>query len=196
MTSNGGATWKSERLPKGVTRTTSVSCPTASDCWATGAHTIIASTDGGLSWARQAIESGRTTFFGVDCPTNSTCFAVGDTASRSKPPTYSGLVVATSNAGVSWTTQSLPRDVSDLDSVSCATQSYCQAVGTEQPVGIENSGAPTALSTSTGGASWHAEQLPAGLQAISGIACPVATQCWAIGTTPGDIDILSTFAAP
>jgi hypothetical protein len=127
---------------------------------------------------------------GVDCPTNSTCFAVGEKTNGSNPPIHSALVDATSNGGVSWTAQSLPSGVSNLDSLSCATQSYCQAVGTAR------SGAPTALSTSTGGASWHAKQLPADLKTISGIACPVAKECWAAGSTSGDIDILSTITAP
>ena len=147
------------------------------------------STDGGHSWAKQAVESGSTSFSGVDCPTISICLAVGNETSGSNPPLRSALVEATSNGGVRWTAQSLPSGVSNLGSLSCATQSYCQAVGTAR------SGAPTALSTSTGGATWHAEQLPAGLKTISAIACPAANQCWATGTTAGDIDILSTFTA-
>jgi photosystem II stability/assembly factor-like uncharacterized protein len=190
VTSNGGATWNSEPLPKGITQTTSVGCPTAPHCWAVGGNTIIMSTDGGHSWAKQAVESGSTTFEGVDCPTNSACFAVGEKTSSSNPPLRSALVDATSNGGVSWTAQSLPSGISNLASLSCATQSYCQAAGTAR------SGAPAALSTSTGGATWHAQQLPAGLKAISGIACPAAKQCWATGSTSGDIDILSTFTAP
>src|SRR5690349_23089390 len=129
-------------------------------------------------------------FLGVDCPTNSACFAVGNKTSGSNPPVYSALVDATSNGGVSWTAQRLPSGVGNLGGLSCATQSYCQAIGTTR------SGAPTALSTSAGGATWHAQQLPAGLKTISGTACPVAKQCWATGSTPGDIDILSTFPAP
>jgi hypothetical protein len=109
---------------------------------------------------------------------------------RWNPPIRSALVDATSNSGVRWTAQSLPSGVSNLSSLSCATQSYCQAVGTAR------SGAPAALSTSTGGATWQAEQLPAGLKTISGIACPAAKQCWATGSTSGDIDILSTFTPP
>jgi photosystem II stability/assembly factor-like uncharacterized protein len=175
-------------LPTGV-RTTSVDCPTASDCWAVGNNTIVASTDGGVSWTTEAVEPSSTLFSGVACPTTATCYAVGST-SIGNPPVDSGLVEATNDGGVNWTTQILPSGVTRLRSLSCAARAYCQAVG------VDPTGTSIVVSTSTAGATWNPQHLPPYIESVSAAACPIVHGCWAAGGTAGDIDVLSTFSAP
>jgi len=117
-TSDGGRTWTSS--PTSVPATLNlenISCPTASDCWATGEifvepgnlaagteGVILSTSDGGLTWTIDplpTVQGSRLVDVGpVTCPTDGDCLALA-----SKPPTssQSGQRVVLSTAGSSTT---------------------------------------------------------------------------------------------
>src|SRR3954452_14296175 len=76
-----------------------VTCPAAGTCWAVGDKgTIVVTHDGGAEWTTQS--SGTTTNLNsVSCVSTTTCVAVGDKSGT-------GMIVATTNCGTSWSAQS------------------------------------------------------------------------------------------
>lgn len=130
-----------------------------------GLRTAPSSTEAhhGASWRVAAEFTGSAhALNAVTCPTPMTCFAVGESS------LLTGFVLATNNAGVSWTQQNVPGGVGSLNAISCTTQLQCMAVGGH-----------TVLLTDNGGASWTAEPLGAGN--LAGVACPTSTECVVIG---------------
>jgi hypothetical protein len=53
--------------------------------------------------------------------------AVGDDSSESI-----GVIVATTDAGTTWTSQTTPSGVANLNGASCGSTSVCEAVGLNQ----------------------------------------------------------------
>ena len=53
VTNNGGSTWSRSTAPAGVTTLSTVSCPSASVCYAGGDSGIMKSSDGGSIWTIQ-----------------------------------------------------------------------------------------------------------------------------------------------
>ena len=69
VTQNGGSTWSDSTPPSGVTTLSTVSCPSASVCYAGGGSGIMKSTNGGASWVNSRCGlSGRIDFVlhGID----------------------------------------------------------------------------------------------------------------------------------
>src|SRR5271166_823058 len=68
VTADGGATWKSQTLPvglsppAGITRLQAVSCPAGGSCFAVGTSleegVVVATIDGGVKWVRQTLPPG------------------------------------------------------------------------------------------------------------------------------------------
>jgi hypothetical protein len=101
-------------------------------------------------------------------------------------------VVATTDGGTVWTTQSLPTGVTALDGVSCATMSDCFAVGQDvvsTPSGVVDTG--VVVSSTDGGSVWSAGTLPDGVRQLYGVSCPGPTTCWAVGATTTAVAILA-----
>jgi tRNA A-37 threonylcarbamoyl transferase component Bud32 len=68
----------------------------------------------------------------------------------------------------------IPSSDGTVSSVSCATDTFCIAVGTNP------SGDGVVLTSDDGGAAWSADSLPSGTGAVSSISCVTGTtQCWA-----------------
>ncbi len=211
-TTNGGGTWNTQGLPFGIVSLDGVSCPTASDCWATGIDSnglaaIVATTDGGSSWATEAVPTFNgeidSIFLAVSCPTSTDCWAVGLADSIEPPPvgpcgsSYTlAMVVATTDGGRTWNAQTLPSSYSSGDDgevfsgivqlvgVSCPTRSDCWAAG-------DGSGGTGVVATTTdGGSTWNTEALPSsssggvfnGIGSLGGLSCPTSTDCWVGGS--------------
>jgi photosystem II stability/assembly factor-like uncharacterized protein len=182
-TTDGGGTWGTQVLPSGVLLLDGVSCPTPTNCWATGVDSntgfavIVATTDGGSSWATQTVPSFNgeidSILYDVSCPTSTDCWAVGFGDSISPPPvgpsgsSYElALVVATTDGGRTWSAQTLPSSYSSgddgeifsgidyLDGVSCPTSTDCWAAG----FGSDGIGAVAV--TTDGGSTWSNQILP------------------------------------
>ena len=74
VTNDGGSTWSRSSPPVGVSTLSTVSCPSASVCYAGGGSGIMKSPDGGATWSVQ--DSGFPTE-SISCFTIDECTAVG-----------------------------------------------------------------------------------------------------------------------
>jgi photosystem II stability/assembly factor-like uncharacterized protein len=134
-TSDGGAHWVSEKLPRHTTALGSVSCSSPADCVAVGpgagegpaegASSVVVTLDGGTAWSDAAV--GATSARELDQVSciGGTCELV------SAEPPEAG-VWGTSDGGTSWTTnpEQLPPGVL-LSSVSCYAPGRCVGAGTD-----------------------------------------------------------------
>src|SRR6202161_3893088 len=102
-TDNGGAFWNTSPL-----EALSLSCPSATTCFATSGHGAIdESTDGGATWSQ--LSTTLTAQF-VTCPSATVCYGDG----------YDGMV-RTTDGGATWETVASPPPVFPIDSITCAT---------------------------------------------------------------------------
>jgi photosystem II stability/assembly factor-like uncharacterized protein len=162
-TGNGGGTWtvQSSGTSQGIT---SVSCPSATTCFAVGgAGTILGTSNGGGTWTAQS--SGSTDYLlGISCPSTTTCFAVG----------RFGAILGTSNGGGTWTAQFA--SANSLSGISCPSATTCFAVG-----GVF-SGTSTILATSNGGGTWTTQSSGTTYE-LGGVSCPSTSTCFATGSS-------------
>jgi hypothetical protein len=174
-----------------------VSCTTASVCTAVGdgsnwdgPQVTLAERWNGAGWQVQATPNpageAYATLDGVSCTSATACTAVGYYQDSV------GKVAAFAERwnGTSWQVQATPTPAgsttSVLSGVSCTTASACTAVG-----GYTNSaGTRVALAERWNGGSWRVQAtraLPAKSSGFSGVSCPAASACTAVGayTTVG-----------
>lgn len=202
-TQNGGLTWTVSTLPSGVLPG-SIACPSVTSCELVGppggiggSPSAMGTADGGAVWTAQnlgvPVSTNQESVSGVACATTSSCEAVGTLA----PTTggcvrdvncniYMGLVIGTTDAGGTWTAQSLPQPVGTLSSVACASSSSCEAVG----YGTDGD---VVLGTDDGGTNWTQQGttfLPGSI--LAGVACPSSSACQAVGTSANAGLILGT----
>jgi hypothetical protein len=169
----------------------SVSCPTATHCYAAGrfqtatTDTALVETYNGTSFSQVTVTppAGTTAaeLNGISCSASNACTAVGwyDSASPRTPLIFRWN-------GTSWTTQAatLPAGTtsSELNGVSCPTSTSCNAVGFYR----DGSSVEHALAQTWNGTSWSNRTVsdPSGGQApaLSGISCTSATFCEAVGS--------------
>ena len=93
--------------------------------------------------------------------------------------------------------QPAPTGTSDLAAVSCATARRCWAVGVAGPNPAPGTGATVIAATTDGGKSWRAQRVVGdGTPQLSGVSCPTATECMAVGSTgaslPGSGVVITT----
>ncbi len=185
--------WRVATLLTGTTR--SVSCPSATDCYAAGSQGLLVSSDGGSIWTTyppppefQALES-------VDCPTVGSCVVSGYNtytvqvgATRYSYDVGGVDTVAVPPTGPTWTRGSVPVPVGDdaaqpFGAVSCPTTSVCFAYG--------ESGLAAPLiafyATVDGGLHWTAAVPPAAVHGIHGLACTGSTTCLATGNASDEV---------
>ncbi len=74
VTENGGSIWSDSTPPSGVTALSTVSCPSASICYAGGGSGILKSSNGGTSWS---IQDSSFPAQSISCFTIDECTAVG-----------------------------------------------------------------------------------------------------------------------
>jgi len=173
-----------------------VSCAAENDCllvgFATphrGAGQALAERWNGRTWTRVAVAgelSGGGSLAGVDClagTSTGTCWAVGQTVTKK-----SGLIpihpLVERWNGHSFTFVHSPPgntgNYPELEAIACAGATACQAVGSR------GSGEDEALVLTQGwnGSRWSWETSPSplyGFQTLTGVACPSAGDCWAVG---------------
>ena len=170
-----GATWSSPAAVGAATGLTGISCPTTTTCFATDAdnpttNLIYSTTNGGATWAlsfnlANDPQAGVTaSFAAIACPSATTCYAVGG----------SGLIAATSDAGLNWRTDN-SRTSAPLSGVSCPSTSTCYA-------SVYEFNGSTILHTTDFGGTWEAQYGGGTLQfAYTSISCPGTTTCFTIG---------------
>ena len=191
-----GKTWKTSpmKLPKGAIagQLFSVSCASATACVAVGLYlngsdtgVPLAETWNGKGWAPSTLVTPRGStgveLNGVSCAGAKRCVAVGYYFT----PT-GAAALAESWTGGKWTTTRPPVPkgtvVGDLNKVSCASATYCVAVGTSA---TNTSG--FALVDSWNGKAWAkmSAQPPASSKNdadLTGVSCTSAKSCVAVGS--------------
>ena len=200
-----GTAWSLTSLPSTSGYLESVTCPSASDCWAVGS-TLDQSDDplnsfvlhwDGSRWTNAAVPASGQAYDelnSVTCTSVANCWAVG-TASANPitdafdPNLFPNVPGAETYFlhwnGTDWS-GSTPSDPSSptgayLSGVTSATSSVCWAVGTT----VDQNGDPqNALVERWNGSSWSPS--PAGSPGVgaqlSNVSCVSATDCWAAGT--------------
>jgi hypothetical protein len=128
---------------------------------------------------------------GVACPSSIDCFAVG-----SQVPSDKHATLIERWDGSSWQIVSSPNRLGSnaLASISCVSASFCVAVGsTESPIGLGST-----LVEQWNGSVWkivsspNFHSPPNDTSRLSGVSCPTAKQCFAVGETVY-IDSYETF---
>jgi len=194
-----GAAWHfvpPASLSASFVQVTGVACAAEDDCLMVGLVTpnhgvgqALAERWNGRTWSHVTVVgvlAAGSSLSGVDClagVTPVTCWSVGQTA-----PKGSGLVpihpLVERWNGQSFTLVHSPSggrgNYPELKAVTCATPGACQAVGSR------GSGEDEALVLTEGwnGSGWLRESSTSplyGFQTLSGVACPSATDCWAVG---------------
>jgi hypothetical protein len=174
----------------------SVSCWSAGHCLALGEtgnlenDTLLAEQFSGSTWRTVTAPPASSVPGQGDrllaCTSATACVLVGPSS------LVQGGVVATRLQGTTWTAGSLPEPAgtwqSALSSVSCASRTDCTAVGS-----FEHATGRSALAESGRPGSWSVSRpaQPSGVtsSALSGVSCPVAGFCAAVGyTLTGNID--------
>ncbi len=184
VTTDGGATWRTEALPSGIGGLYGVACSTSTACLAVGYSgslfnskaTVIKTTDGGSTWSEVSVPNGLVDAKSISCVNGNDCLAavyVGN------PVVPTAGIIATSNAGATWSSETLPSGTGPLDSVFCATAMLCWAVG--HTAASSSTSAPVVVATSSGGVTWTSESVPSGTGYLTGVSCASSTYCWSVG---------------
>ena len=194
-----GARWRIQPAPvpagaqfsglSGVTCTAVASCIAVGDyVTSSGADVTLAERWNGARWSIQTTRgpggAAAAVLFGVSCTSRSSCMAAG-TAFNS-----SGQARMFSERwnGATWHLRAVPApsgaQSSLLLNVSCAASS-CEAVGEYN----DSSGATVTLGEGWNGSTWHAQPTPhparASGNSLSGVSCPAASDCTAVGVGNG-----------
>ncbi|MHB8264231.1 MAG: WD40/YVTN/BNR-like repeat-containing protein, partial [Acidimicrobiales bacterium] len=208
-TTDGGAKWTVHdqlgALHGGIGQVLNdVSCAGNSDCWAVGGTmglsgqggaTVYATTDGGSSWAPQMLPSNISDLWKVDAVSSADIWAVGWVCPQGLANNFycaSGTapvaaIVSTIDGGATWTEQSVPSGLgaSYLDGVSFGSASDGVAAGFIcQPTSCASGStySPVILSSTDGGATWGAVQVPGHPSVINDVSCAAgSSDCWAVG---------------
>ena len=163
----------------------SITCPSATLCFAVGTkqgagghYSTFAHFWNGTSWATQSTPtvSGRETgLSSISCPSLTLCVAVGGATDANTGQTK---VLAMRWNGTSWASIAIPATTSTSDklfSVSCASATFCAAVGYSDAGMIRGF---------YNGSQWTITTIPDGalpLKRVYGVSCTSATFCVAVG---------------
>jgi hypothetical protein len=184
-----GSTWRvlSTPSPCGPPQSgglTSVSCRSASSCEAVGSYLpdhgtqlTLAESWNGHKWAQQDTSSpgDQASLNSVSCGPAASCMAVG-----------SGFPVAAQRQAAiaepwtrhAWTLLAPVRTAppASLGGVACLRAAWCMSVGS-----LTRSGALYPQAQTWNGAIWQAVTPPRAPGTLSGLSCPAATRCLAVG---------------
>ena len=166
-------------------------------CDAIGYYADLVATDNsGRTWLDHAdsLPAGVEEFSAITCASVSSCLITGanpDCQSVANPhlPCLPQIypVLFTEDAGRTWSEARLPSDLS-LTGVSCPSTASCDAVAFD---GTQDSGEPgSIITTADGGGLWSSTTVPSGTGAMSAVACPSVTVCYAVGQGTGDVGAL------
>jgi hypothetical protein len=170
---------------------TSVSCVTASDCWAVGYYTNTSDVDAtlaehwnGTKWTLKAMPdpsgSGDSILSGIACTGRTNCWAIGYHTNSSD----SSQTLAEHWNGTKWKVKPTPNPsrstLSVLNGVACVGSRNCTAIGYY----ARRSDIFT-LAEQWNGTKWKVKRTPnpsgPTLSELNSIACPRVSDCWAIG---------------
>lgn len=210
ITNSAGRKWTPLSLPKDQETLTLVACTTRHDCIAAGDReavsgdpssgyltSIIATADSGSTWTQRPLPAGTSRVIGIPyfaammCASRTLCVIVGDATPGDGAP--SGLIIASTDGGKTWTYDVLPQGTQILNAVSCVSTSHCVVVGG----GYSARGGLSRLilTTTDDGETWVSRPVPTAAAGLEGVSCPTATSCVATGFGPsGTIQDADTVA--
>jgi hypothetical protein len=112
----------------------------------------------------------------VACADTRHCWAVGVPGPNATMPAGdSTVIVATTNGGATWSTQSVVGGYTpELSGIACPTKTDCLAVGTN---GLSNG---VVIVTHDAGAHWASATLPTGAIAVQSVLCDGLAECTAL----------------
>jgi hypothetical protein len=172
-----GGTWQVEPTPATTPVNLSfVSCPVARFCMAAGYHVVYAWH--GKSWSALPTPANLDYMVQVACPTRTACIGVGTALDANSEP----QTAAWSWNGTKWTDllTLIPKSAvtSNLDAITCARTSSCEAVGS---YGTGSNTYP--LAEYWNGKQWRRQSThgaPAGAE-LGGVSCEAPGVCEAVG---------------
>jgi hypothetical protein len=165
---------------------TQVSCTWSRFCEAVGSYfdedngqtTPLAAEWNGTSWTAQPTPSLTTTagFTAVSCTSPKSCEAWGG-GNAGNP----GPEVAEYWNGTSWQLQTVPSDAAAVDSVSCTSATFCEAVAT-------GTASTPSVAYNWNGSQWSAQTLPSsvGSAGLNGVSCTSPRFCETVGVANVD----------
>lgn len=152
----------------------SITCPSATSCYAFAAGTALTSTGNG-NWVSHALPTSPVLISQVStasCPNATTCYAL---ASGLAGATSVDTILVTTDGGSTWTEDTGATGEFELYSITCPDASTCYADGS-QVVGYTDD--YLVLSTTDGGSTWSGELYSVNVGELS---CPSTTDCYAAG---------------
>ncbi|MEI7858694.1 MAG: hypothetical protein WCI26_02580 [Acidimicrobiales bacterium] len=206
-----GAPWVTGGpLPATVSAGTGLSCPDAADCWASGTSpadaghvsgVVVATADRGTTWALQTVPTGLGPLQDITCATapasgagtgaspsgKVTCTAVGTTTTAVVAArTGKGVVLTTSDGGITWVSAPVTDGSADLYAVSCDA-GPCIAVGTtvaataQEGIVLASGTSGTAGTPTTRSVGWRKAKVATVALPLSGAACRSLSSCVVVG---------------
>jgi len=200
QTTDAGGQWVPDTTGVTGLGLNAISCADPDHCVAVGgeslggiispSNAVLVTSDGGKTWEASTVPSVDGYLTSVSCPDAEHCWATSAVGIVG-----TSTVIVTADGGASWTDLNwsappLPGSQSNLMSsqltaIDCTTTSDCLAVGeatynTTLVPPIENQGVVS--TTNDGGQSWHSQLISANV--ITGIFCPSADDCLAVGQDP------------
>jgi hypothetical protein len=172
-----GTSWSTQLIPGSATSSyTSVACTSADFCVAVGGAAQIAVWNG-TSWSAQDGATGFTGLASVSCTSAADCEATGYGASGEDAEGWNG---------VSWSAQITPTPAGGypgvLNSVSCASADFCEAVGDYE---LESPAQYVPLAEVWNGTSWATQDAPVLKEAygsgLQSVWCSSPGSCTAVG---------------
>jgi hypothetical protein len=154
---------------------TGVSCTSATFCEAVGSYTDdsdfntipLAAVWNGTTWSLQStpVLANSAGFTAVSCTSPSFCAAWGGGTPNNPAPD-----IAEQWNGSSWQPQTVPSGAVTVNSMSCTSASFCEAVGTSAAYKWD-------------GSQWTAQTLPSSVSsaAITGVSCATDKRCELVG---------------
>jgi hypothetical protein len=195
VSTDGAQTWNVLPIPDGVTFTSALSCPAATDCAAGGLYyghqpVYLTTASGGRSWTVSPLPAGVGHILSLDCVTATTCRGLAS-ASANATSQDSGMFVsgthfiATSDSGRHFTVVPFPQGAS-IQSVTCPTASHCVATGVHSnfdPRTGPDLNHGVLLTSDDGGVIWWQHPWPNGYGpgVFPDVTCVDASHCAMIG---------------
>jgi photosystem II stability/assembly factor-like uncharacterized protein len=146
-----------------------------------GSGAIALSLDGGQTWTLATVPSHIGVLQDAACPIPATCVAVGTTSTTVSDvvPAHGQLLVS-DDAGHTWTLAPDPPPVDDIYAVGCPSAKACAMVGTVWH-GNPPLGEGGVAHSTDGGQTFTASTAAYVPLTLTALACPVATNCVAVG---------------
>jgi len=191
LTSNFGQTWlRQGTLPAGMGGGLTLSCAPTGTCLVAGFTPTTAghgqgalalSTNGGMTWVSATVPPGVGLLRSAACTSSTSCLAAGTTSTTvSDVVPAKGLLLNSTNGGMTWTASPDAPSVDDVFGVACPTKRSCALVGTNW-VGTPVIGTGAVAESRDAGATFTPSTTAYTPLTLTAVACPTAVACVAVG---------------